>query len=163
MARHRPEPTPDDAVAALREQSTLSGAARALGISRHALRDLLAASDNTAANAAAAAACKTQPARKPAIPDYGREKHVDWRDDSACLDEDPDLFFPIGTTGPALAQIEEAKAVCRRCPVIAVCRQWALDTRQEFGVWGGLSEDELRSIRRRGQAARCAARQAVAS
>lgn len=154
MARYRPEPTPDDAVAALREQSTLSGAARALGISRHALRDLLAASDNTAANAAAAAARKTQPARNPAIPDYGREKHVDWRDDSACLDEDPELFFPIGTTGPALAQIEEAKAVCRRCAVIDECLRWALDRGEDAGVWGGLSEAERLTLKRHNARAR---------
>ena len=41
-----------------------------------------------------------------------------WRDRAACLDEDPELFFPIGNTGPAILQIEEAKAVCRRCEVI---------------------------------------------
>ena len=43
---------------------------------------------------------------------------MDWRHRAACRDEDPELFFPIGNTGPALLQIEEAKAVCRRCPVI---------------------------------------------
>ncbi len=43
---------------------------------------------------------------------------MDWRHESACRDEDPELFFPIGNTGPALLQIEEAKAVCRRCDVI---------------------------------------------
>jgi WhiB family transcriptional regulator, redox-sensing transcriptional regulator len=41
---------------------------------------------------------------------------VNWRDDAACRDADPDLFFPIGTTGPALRQIGEAKRVCRTCP-----------------------------------------------
>ena len=40
---------------------------------------------------------------------------MDWRNRSACLDEDPELFFPIGNTGPAILQIEEAKQVCRRC------------------------------------------------
>ena len=40
---------------------------------------------------------------------------MDWRHRAACLDEDPELFFPIGNTGPALLQIEEAKQVCRRC------------------------------------------------
>ena len=43
---------------------------------------------------------------------------MDWRHRAACRDEDPELFFPIGNTGPALLQIEEAKAVCRRCPVM---------------------------------------------
>ena len=43
---------------------------------------------------------------------------MDWRHRAACRDEDPELFFPIGNTGPALLQIEEAKAVCRRCEVI---------------------------------------------
>ena len=42
---------------------------------------------------------------------------MDWRNRSACLDEDPELFFPIGNTGPAILQIEEAKQVCRRCEV----------------------------------------------
>jgi WhiB family redox-sensing transcriptional regulator len=74
---------------------------------------------------------------------------MDWRDRSACLDEDPELFFPIGNTGPALLQIEEAKAVCRRCPVMELCAQWAWDTGQDAGVWGGLSEDERRRMKRR--------------
>ena len=38
---------------------------------------------------------------------------MDWRHKAACLDKDPELFFPIGNTGPALLQIEEAKQVCR--------------------------------------------------
>ncbi len=46
---------------------------------------------------------------------------MDWRDRAACLDADPELFFPIGNTGPAILQIEEAKAVCRTCPVIDSC------------------------------------------
>jgi hypothetical protein len=57
-----------------------------------------------------------------------------WRDKAACLDEDPELFFPSGTTGRALQQIEEAKAVCRRCPVIKQCLQWALETNEQYGV-----------------------------
>jgi WhiB family redox-sensing transcriptional regulator len=82
----------------------------------------------------------------------------DWRFEAACLDEDPDLFFPVGNTGPAILQIEDAKAVCRRCDVVETCLRWALDTGQEAGVWGGLSEDERRALKRRG--ARAAARAA---
>ena len=51
---------------------------------------------------------------------------MDWRHRSACLDEDPELFFPIGNTGPAILQIEEAKQVCRRCDVREQCLAWAL-------------------------------------
>ncbi|MFI0898105.1 WhiB family transcriptional regulator [Streptomyces sp. NPDC020983] len=78
----------------------------------------------------------------------------DWQLRAACRDEDPELFFPVGTSGPALLKIEEAKAVCRRCPVMDACRSWALETGQEAGVWGGLSEDERRAVRRRERRAR---------
>ena len=74
---------------------------------------------------------------------------MDWRHYSACRDEDPELFFPIGNTGPAVLQIEEAKQVCRRCAVMDSCLQWALDSGQDAGVWGGLSEDERRALKRR--------------
>lgn len=74
---------------------------------------------------------------------------MDWRHRALCRDGDPELFFPIGNTGPALSQIEEAKAVCRRCPVTQDCLSWALETGQDAGVWGGLSEDERRALKRR--------------
>ncbi|MBQ0867389.1 WhiB family transcriptional regulator [Streptomyces sp. RK75] len=67
----------------------------------------------------------------------------------ACADEDPELFFPIGNTGPALLQIEEAQSVCRRCPVLERCASWALETGEAHGVWGGMSEDDRRRIKRR--------------
>ena len=72
-----------------------------------------------------------------------------WRDRAACLRVDPELFFPIGNTGPALVQIEEAKAVCRRCEVVESCLSLAMESGQDAGVWGGLSEDERRVIKRR--------------
>jgi WhiB family redox-sensing transcriptional regulator len=74
---------------------------------------------------------------------------MDWRHRSACLDEDPELFFPIGNTGPAILQIEEAKQVCRRCEVREQCLAWALEAGQDHGVWGGMSEDERRALKRR--------------
>jgi WhiB family redox-sensing transcriptional regulator len=72
-----------------------------------------------------------------------------WRNRSACLDEDPELFFPIGNTGPALLQIEEARAVCCRCEVVETCLSWAVESRQDAGVWGGQSDDERRALKRR--------------
>ncbi|MFW6203793.1 MAG: WhiB family transcriptional regulator [Actinomycetota bacterium] len=83
---------------------------------------------------------------------------MDWRHRAACRDEDPELFFPIGTTGPALLQIEEAKTVCRRCDVREQCLQFALETGQDAGVWGGLSEDERRALKRRRARQRARAR-----
>ncbi|MFJ8539627.1 WhiB family transcriptional regulator [Streptomyces sp. NPDC093591] len=73
----------------------------------------------------------------------------DWRDHAACRHEDPDLFYPIGTSGPTLLQTEQAKAVCRRCSVQEQCLRWALDTEQFIGIWGGTSENERRALRRR--------------
>jgi WhiB family transcriptional regulator, redox-sensing transcriptional regulator len=74
---------------------------------------------------------------------------MDWRHRAACRDEDPELFFPIGTTGPAMHQVDEAKAVCQRCEAVDECLSWALDSEQDAGVWGGLDEDERRTLKRR--------------
>jgi WhiB family redox-sensing transcriptional regulator len=73
----------------------------------------------------------------------------EWRDHALCRDTDPSLFFPVGTTGLALVQIEHAKQVCSQCPVTRECLDFALATNQDSGIWGGLSEDERRVIRRR--------------
>lgn len=72
----------------------------------------------------------------------------DWREAASCRDTDPDLFFPIGSTGAAIEQIESAKAVCRQCPSQTECLEFALATNQEAGVWGGTSEDERRKLRK---------------
>jgi WhiB family redox-sensing transcriptional regulator len=91
------------------------------------------------------------------------QERADWRQRGACLEEDPELFFPIGNTGPALLQIEQAKAVCARCSVVAECRAYALanPTLTDHGVFGGMSEDErrteVRRRRRRGDATGVAA------
>ncbi|HPE13137.1 MAG: WhiB family transcriptional regulator [Actinobacteria bacterium] len=75
---------------------------------------------------------------------------MDWRANAACRNEDPELFFPLGDTGPALLQIEDAKAVCSHCDVVSECLSWALESGQDSGIWGGMSEAERRSLRRRG-------------
>ena len=71
-----------------------------------------------------------------------------WRDQAMCRDTDPELFFPIGTTGQALLQIAKAKSVCCQCPVTVECLEFALETNQDTGIWGGNSEDERRHMRR---------------
>lgn len=75
-------------------------------------------------------------------------EHDRWRLQASCRDVDPDLFFPVGTTGMALEQIDAAKEVCNGCPVREACLDFALATNQDSGVWGGTAEDERRTIRR---------------
>jgi WhiB family transcriptional regulator, redox-sensing transcriptional regulator len=87
----------------------------------------------------------TRPSDRPAD---GFASRGGWRGQAACLDEDPELFFPVGTTGPALDQITQAKAVCAGCSVRVECLEYALQTYQDAGVWGGLGEDERRALRR---------------
>ena len=69
-----------------------------------------------------------------------------WREHAACRQADPDLFFPIGSTGPALRQIDQAKRICQACPVQAPCLASALDHGLAFGIWGGTTEDERRAM-----------------
>jgi WhiB family transcriptional regulator, redox-sensing transcriptional regulator len=81
--------------------------------------------------------------------DIGREDpamtaRATWRDDAACRHADPDLFFPIGATGPALRQISEAKRICRACPARTPCLAWALENGITDGVWGAITPDERR-------------------
>ena len=78
----------------------------------------------------------------------------DWRDHAACRDADPELFFPDGDLRSALAQVKTAKLICRGCPVSATCLSWALDSNQEAGIWGGLTEDERRRLQHRGRGLR---------
>ena len=81
-----------------------------------------------------------------------------WRARATCLGEDPELFFPIGTTVPALVQIEEAKAICRRCEVVDTCLNWAIESGQKAGVYGGLSDAERHALKRREARARVLSR-----
>ena len=73
----------------------------------------------------------------------------DWRRNAACTSHHPELFFPIGTAGPALAQLERARQICRSCPVRLACLEWAIDVGADDGIWGGLSAQERQSLRRR--------------
>jgi WhiB family redox-sensing transcriptional regulator len=74
-----------------------------------------------------------------------------WHDAAACRDADPELFFPDGDIRSARAQVKTAKLICRGCPVRATCLSWALASGQDDGIWGGMTEDERRWLRRRGR------------
>lgn len=73
---------------------------------------------------------------------------TDWRKAAACRTEDPETFFASDLTAAGKANIRHAKVICWTCPSKAACGQWAIDTRQAFGVWGGVSERERRAILR---------------
>src|SRR5260370_38817788 len=74
-----------------------------------------------------------------------------WRSAAACRFADPDLFFPVSSSGQALEQVAEAKAICARCPVRRECLAFAQRTGQLHGVWGGMSEQERDLVWRRGE------------
>ena len=63
------------------------------------------------------------------------------------------MFFPIGSVGPAEAQVERARQVCHRCEVRTSCLDWALKAGVDHGVWGGLDEEERRKLNRKRRAA----------
>lgn len=85
---------------------------------------------------------------------------TDWRDLAACRDSDPELFFPIGSTGLAADSIDKAVAICGLCSVREECLMYAFTTNQESGVWGGFAEDDRRRLRKRWLAERRRQRQA---
>lgn len=69
-------------------------------------------------------------------------------------DSRPRTVLPHRKHGPAISQVAEAKAVCRECVVKGICLKWAIDNNQDAGVWGGMSEEERRSLKRRAARAR---------
>jgi WhiB family redox-sensing transcriptional regulator len=77
-----------------------------------------------------------------------------WRQHAACGEVDPKVFFPVGVTGAAVTAIAAAKAICTGCDVRAECLEFAVTTNQEYGIWGGTSEEERRDIRRARRVAR---------
>jgi WhiB family redox-sensing transcriptional regulator len=65
-----------------------------------------------------------------------------WTDDAACSGQTRLFFAPPGERPEARAVREaSARAVCRACPALADCRDWAREHR-EYGFWGGESEEE---------------------
>ena len=108
-----------------------------------------------------------QPKRPPSRNDHGevlvpecpvRTVDSDWRRNAACTGEDPELFFPIGSAGPAARQTQQARQVCQGCPVRLACLEWALQVGADYGVWGGMSEDDRQSLRRRSRSTRASRR-----
>jgi len=70
--------------------------------------------------------------------------------DAACKGADTSVFFPVSESNTF-----EAKAICATCPVAEQCLEYAIQTHQPDGVWGGLTAVERhRLVRRRQKSAR---------
>jgi WhiB family redox-sensing transcriptional regulator len=74
---------------------------------------------------------------------YARIHDAGWMREAACRGMDTNLFFPI--TGQHAV---EAKTVCARCPVAEACRDYALKSGEKWGVWGGMTEKDRKTVRR---------------
>ena len=80
------------------------------------------------------------------------EAEARWQDRAACKGMDPTLFFGPEHTEAVKEKRdreEAAKAVCRTCPVQQECLEHALETREAYGIWGGLTELERKALLRR--------------
>jgi WhiB family transcriptional regulator, redox-sensing transcriptional regulator len=68
---------------------------------------------------------------------------------AACSTADPELFFPISSSGPALRHVARAKAICAGCEIRRECLNYALEAGPVQGVWGGMTEAERQLLRQR--------------
>jgi len=73
---------------------------------------------------------------------------ADWRARAACSGYPNTLFFPSSDARDD-ASVAKAKAICSVCPVADDCLAYALETNQRSGIWGGTSEKERKSLRRK--------------
>ena len=73
---------------------------------------------------------------------------------AACSTADPELFFPISSSGPSRRHVARAKAICAGCEIRRECLKYALDAGPVQGVWGGMTEAERQLLRQRTRRAR---------
>ena len=84
-------------------------------------------------------------------------EHLDWQEDAACREYDNIIFFGEDFTETELerqAREAHAKSICARCPVAEPCLEFAMETNQKYGIWGGLTDKERASLKRRRARAR---------
>jgi WhiB family redox-sensing transcriptional regulator len=72
-----------------------------------------------------------------------------WQRDASCRGPEAALFFPpttAETRAEREAREERAKRICRDCPVITPCLDYAIRISEPHGIWGGLNEVERRAL-----------------
>lgn len=80
------------------------------------------------------------------------ERPTDWRDQAACLGVDPEVFHPIGDSWTHhQADADIAKAICRQCPVVDECLEWAIGHGDKYAIAGGLTPAERAALKRKGR------------
>ena len=84
---------------------------------------------------------------------------TDWLAAGACLEEDPDLFYPVATGVVGARQAGEAQQICARCRVRRECLEFAINSYETHGVWGGTTPEERVRLRRQRSDARRRGRQ----
>lgn len=72
---------------------------------------------------------------------------TDWRREAACIGVDPRAFFAEGRY--AVEQSRAARGICATCPVRPLCAEFAIQVGERYGVWGGMTQRELRQRRDR--------------
>ena len=85
------------------------------------------------------------------------DEQLEWQEDAACRTHDNMLFFGADDGESELerqSREAQAKAVCHSCPVRESCLEFAMDTNQRYGIWGGYTDKERGSLKRRRARAR---------
>lgn len=95
----------------------------------------------------------TKPKVKPTINIKAMETSWVWQTQGACRDMDSNMFYyEDQERGPAKEKrIADAKAICAGCVVKEECLEFALTINERYGIWGGLTEEERQSVKRRRQ------------
>ncbi|MGH3295601.1 MAG: WhiB family transcriptional regulator [Trebonia sp.] len=76
------------------------------------------------------------------------EYATNWRAASACLNADPDIFFPVAVGTAAGTQVSRALRICQDCTVRQHCLDFAMQSGEKEGIWGGTTPEERVRARR---------------
>lgn len=89
-------------------------------------------------------------------------RHPNWTEEAACRGMGPDRFYPTDSEDDDDTEVAvAAKAVCESCPVREDCLTTAIETREQYGIWGGMTSRERRRMIRRARRARARNRAAA--
>ena len=84
-------------------------------------------------------------------------EQLEWQEDAACRELDNIIFFGAEDGESELerqSREAQAKSICHTCPVKEPCLEFAMETNQRYGIWGGHTDKERASLKRRRARAR---------